>query len=165
MCYYRHRWLSSLSLWTWSMSRSCGKCRVPPVTNPVIRHEWGKDQEVLARSGTYPRGLLLLTRKLLNHGFLIAKLKSSLRKSYGRHHDLVDRYGISVSQMTMDMFHNPTKIGGELRCSGKVNSSCSISGARRVNLVTNLVMSWMRKGLGSVYDKWNISVVICDTDL
>ena len=29
-----------------------------------------------------------------------AKLKSSLRKFYGRHHDLVDRYGISVSQMT-----------------------------------------------------------------
>jgi hypothetical protein len=30
---------------------------------------------------------------------------SSLRKSYGRHHDLVDRYGISVSQMTTDIFH------------------------------------------------------------
>ena len=43
---------------------------------------------------------LLLTRKLLNQGFLSVKLKSSLRKSYGRHHDLVDRYGISVSQMT-----------------------------------------------------------------
>ena len=23
----------------------------------------------------------------------------------------------------------------------------------------------MRKGIGSVYDKWNISVVICDTDI
>ena len=43
---------------------------------------------------------LLLTRKLLNHGFLFVKLKSSLRKFYGRHHELVDRYGISVSQMT-----------------------------------------------------------------
>ena len=32
-------------------------------------------------------------------------LKSSLRKFYGRHHDLVDRYGISVSQMTTDTFH------------------------------------------------------------
>jgi hypothetical protein len=48
---------------------------------------------------------LLLTRKLLNQGFLLVKLKSSLRKFYGRHHDLVDRYGISVSQMTTDMFH------------------------------------------------------------
>jgi hypothetical protein len=45
---------------------------------------------------------LLLTRKLL---FLLVKLKSSLRKLYGHHHDLVDRYGISVSQMTTDMFH------------------------------------------------------------
>jgi hypothetical protein len=48
--------------------------------------------------------VLLLTRKLLSQGFILVKLKSSLRKFYGRHHDLVDRYGISVSQMTMDMF-------------------------------------------------------------
>jgi hypothetical protein len=33
---------------------------------------------------------LLLTRKLLNQGFLLVKLKSSHRKFYGRHHDLVD---------------------------------------------------------------------------
>jgi hypothetical protein len=48
---------------------------------------------------------LLLTRKLLNQWFLLVKMKSSLRKFYGRHHDLVDRYGIYVSQMTTDMFH------------------------------------------------------------
>ena len=48
---------------------------------------------------------LLLTRKLLNQGFLLAKLKSSFRKFYSRHHDLVDHYGISVSQMTTEMFH------------------------------------------------------------
>ena len=40
---------------------------------------------------------LLLTRKLLNQGLLLVKLKSSLRKFYDRHHDLVDRYGISVT--------------------------------------------------------------------
>ena len=40
--------------------------------------------------------------KLLNKGFLLVTLKSSLRKFYGRHHDWVDRYGISVSQMTTD---------------------------------------------------------------
>jgi hypothetical protein len=39
----------------------------------------------------------LLTRKLLNQGFLLVKLKSSLRKFYSRHHDLVDSYGISVT--------------------------------------------------------------------
>jgi hypothetical protein len=48
---------------------------------------------------------LLLTRKLLNQGFLLVKLKSSLRKFHGRHNDLVDHYGISVSQMNTDMFH------------------------------------------------------------
>ena len=29
-------------------------------------------------------------------------LRSSLRKLYGRNHDLVDRYEISISQMTMN---------------------------------------------------------------
>ena len=47
-------------------------------------------------------GGLLLTRKLLNQGFLLFNLKASVRKSYGRHHD---RYGILVSQMTTDMLH------------------------------------------------------------
>jgi hypothetical protein len=41
-----------------------------------------------------------VTRNLLNQGFLLDKLKSLLRKLCGRHHDLVDRYGISVLQMT-----------------------------------------------------------------
>jgi hypothetical protein len=36
----------------------------------------------------------------------LVKLKSSLRKFYGRHHDLVDRYGISVSQMTRSFPHS-----------------------------------------------------------
>jgi hypothetical protein len=48
---------------------------------------------------------LLLRWKLLNQWFPLVKLKSSLRKLYGQHLDLVDRYGISVSQMTTDMFH------------------------------------------------------------
>ena len=48
---------------------------------------------------------LLLTRKLLKQGFLLVNLKSSLRKFYGHHHDLVNRYGTSVSQMTTDMLH------------------------------------------------------------
>jgi IS5 family transposase len=35
----------------------------------------------------------------------------------------------------------PLKTGDELRCSGRVSSACSTSGTRRVNLVTNLVIS------------------------
>jgi len=31
----------------------------------------------------------------------------------------------------------PLKTGGELKCSGRVSSSCSTSSTRRVNLVTN----------------------------
>ena len=47
---------------------------------------------------------LLLTTKLLNHEFQMLKLKSSLRTFNRRHHELVDRYGITVSQMISDMF-------------------------------------------------------------
>ena len=36
------------------------------------------------------------------------------------------------------------KTWGELMCFGKVSSSCSTSGTRRVNLVTNLVISHER---------------------
>ena len=35
----------------------------------------------------------------------------------------------------------PVKVGGELMCSGRVSSSCFTSGTRRVNLVTNPVIS------------------------
>ena len=35
----------------------------------------------------------------------------------------------------------PLKTGGELRCSGRVGSSCSTSGTHRVNLVTNQVIN------------------------
>jgi hypothetical protein len=35
----------------------------------------------------------------------------------------------------------PLKTGGELRCSGRVGSSCFTSGISRVNLVTNTVIS------------------------
>ena len=34
----------------------------------------------------------------------------------------------------------PLKTGGDLRCSGRVNSSCSTSGTHRVTRVTNLVI-------------------------
>ena len=40
---------------------------------------------------------LLLTREVLRQGFIGVKLKSSLRKIYCRHHDLVNSYGIYVS--------------------------------------------------------------------
>ena len=41
----------------------------------------------------------------MNQGFFFVKLRSSLRKPYGRHHELGDRYGVSVSHMIIYMFH------------------------------------------------------------
>ena len=56
----------------------------------------GSNQDFLERG-------LMLTRNLLNEGLLLVKLNSSLRTFYGRHHDLVNRFGTSGSHMTPDM--------------------------------------------------------------
>jgi hypothetical protein len=45
----------------------------------------------------------LRTQKLLKQGYVSPRLRSSLHKFYGRHHNLVDRYAISISKMTMDL--------------------------------------------------------------
>jgi hypothetical protein len=39
------------------------------------------------------------------------------------------------------VIRTPLKTGGEIRCSGRVGSSCSTSGTCRVNLVTNPVIN------------------------
>ena len=44
-----------------------------------------------------------MMKQLLNQLFLVAKMKSSLGKLYGHHHDLVNRYGITVLQMTTNI--------------------------------------------------------------
>ena len=45
----------------------------------------------------------LLTQKLLKQGYVAPMLKSSLQKIYNCHHDLVDSYERSESQMIMDL--------------------------------------------------------------
>jgi hypothetical protein len=79
------------------------------ITDMNTRNGWSKNgfqnnYRNIYKLNFLDRGLLL-TRKLLNQGFLLDKLKSSLRKFYGPRHNMVDYYGISVSQMTTDMFH------------------------------------------------------------
>ena len=82
----------------------CSSIPVPPAygvyISQLIRYSrtCGSYQDILNRG-------LLQARKLLSHGFLLVKLKSLLRKFYGRHHDLDDRYEISVSQMATNVFH------------------------------------------------------------
>jgi len=82
----------------------CSNIPAAPAYGVYISHTLRYPRACDSYKDSLDRGLLL-TRKLLNQGFLLVKLKSSLRIIYGRHHDLVDRYGISVSQRTTDMFH------------------------------------------------------------
>jgi hypothetical protein len=50
----------------------------------------------------------------------------------------------------------PLKTGGELRCSRSVSSSCSTSDTRRVNLVTNSVISHELGDNRSGNQEWTI---------
>ena len=43
----------------------------------------------------------LLTIRLLEQRYVAIRLKSSLQKCYGRHHELVGRYGISICTMNV----------------------------------------------------------------
>jgi hypothetical protein len=45
----------------------------------------------------------LHSQKLLSQGYVQPLLKSSLQKYYDRHHDLVDRYDVPISQMRLDI--------------------------------------------------------------
>jgi len=51
-------------------------------------------------------GAQLLTQKLLKQGYVAPRMKSSLQIFYGRHHNLVDRCEISISQITMDLLYS-----------------------------------------------------------
>jgi hypothetical protein len=57
----------------------------------------------------------------------------------------------------------PLKIGGEFRCSGIAGSSCSTSGTRRVNLVTNPVISheWGKDREVFIHVEIHIVVYLC----
>jgi hypothetical protein len=105
-----------------------------PYISQLIRHS--------RASGSYhyfiDRGMLL-SRQLLNQCFRVVNLKSSLRKFCFRHHDLVNRYIISVSQMTKDMLRLSYLQSGPLLIHGlsfwicnKSNTTGVTSGFRGV---------------------------------
>ena len=45
----------------------------------------------------------LLTNQLFSQGYRKAKLVSTVKKFYGRHHDLVDPYNVAVSKLISDL--------------------------------------------------------------
>ena len=46
----------------------------------------------------------MLTTKLLSQGYQKKKLVATLKKFYGRHHDLVNPYNMAVSRIVSDVF-------------------------------------------------------------
>ena len=75
-------------------SRSYGVC-----ISQLIRYA-----KAFVQYGNFLEKGQLLSQKLPGQGYVKLQLESSLSKFYCRHHELVDHYGISFSQMTIDMF-------------------------------------------------------------
>ena len=48
----------------------------------------------------------VLTTKLLSQGYQKTKVVATLKKFYGRHHDLVNPYNVSVPRIVSDVFAN-----------------------------------------------------------
>ena len=46
----------------------------------------------------------LLSEKLMNHGYIQCMLVQTIKQFYGRHLDLVSKYGMSVSALVTDLF-------------------------------------------------------------
>ena len=55
----------------------------------------------------------------------------------------VQKRSVKHTYKTKDrVTRTPIKTGDEVMCFGRVNNSCSTSDTRRVNLVTNVVVSY-----------------------
>ena len=46
----------------------------------------------------------VLTTKLLSQGYQKTKLVATFKKFYGRHHDLVNPYNVTISRIVSDVF-------------------------------------------------------------
>jgi hypothetical protein len=67
--------------------------------------------------------------------------KSKNRPHNGQKKKDKQRYTKHIHKTKDRVTRTPLKTGGELRCSGRVSSSCSTSDTRRVILVTNPMIS------------------------
>ena len=73
--------------------------------------------------------IIRISKKNREHNGQKKKVKRSNNNLQNITHNIKDRVSRS-----------PLKTGGELMCSGRVGSSCSTNGTRRVNLITNPVI-------------------------
>jgi hypothetical protein len=84
-----------------------------------------------------------ISKKNRQHNDQKKKIQKEKQRSTKHTHKTKDR--VKRTQLNTDE---------HLRCSERVGSSCSTSDKL-----------WMRKRPGSVHEKWNIFVIICDTDI
>jgi hypothetical protein len=89
-----------------------------------------------------PKGYLTLTKRVWRYqrGYHNLYIEEEPTTQWPKEKVQKDKQrSIKHTYKTKDrVTRTPLKTGGELRCSGRVGSSCSTNGTRRVNLVTNI---------------------------
>jgi hypothetical protein len=84
----------------------------------------------------------LTDTKIINLSMTIQKIFQPVKFVFNCFNVFKDKRSTKHTHKTKDRVTRiPLKTGGELRCSGRVSNSCSTSGTRRVNLVTNPMIS------------------------
>ena len=71
--------------------------------NENIREFYKQNSKKNTTNGFTTNGKVL-TQKLLSQGYQKTKLVATLKKFYGRHHDLVSPYNVAVSRIVSDVF-------------------------------------------------------------
>ena len=104
-------------------------------------------------------------------GFLVVKMKPSLRKLYERHHDLINRYGISMSQITTDIYPSSlmaynliidkSKSTGATSRSGTATLPVHLCGVR-ASLVFYVVLC--RSYYLSFFEEGGLHCIICPSN-
>ena len=89
-----------------------------------------------------------------------------MAKQYNSTHNDLQSIHKTKHKIKDRVTRTPIKTGGQLRCSENGSSSLSNSDTRCVTLYTKPMISHeIGKGPGYAYDRWNISMVICDSDI
>ena len=105
----------------WYIYISIVLIRIECVHQTVIWEINQKDNQDRTIQMLFPLSIISYTVYIFMNGFLLVKLKSSLRNFYGPHRDLVDIYGICMSQMTKDMLYLPQTLPGPFPIQWLIN--------------------------------------------
>jgi hypothetical protein len=118
-------------------------------TNTVVYFDWKTVIYIYVCGKCRTQFMLPMEKSVTFTGACANNIRPSINRSFvykakeGRHVRIKEKQrSTKHTHKTKDLVtRTPLKTESKLRCSGRVSSSCSTIGTRRVNLVTQLVIS------------------------